>query len=86
MGAHLAYYFCKINKVMMRKTKLLYCGPSNKSVDVVAGTVKNRLNNVFNFISLFCHTLHFKMISYANNTTNALQEINQLIRYQQLHC
>ncbi|XP_076803598.1 3'-5' exoribonuclease HELZ2-like isoform X2 [Clavelina lepadiformis] len=36
MGAHLAYYFCKINKVMMRKTKLLYCGPSNKSVDVVA--------------------------------------------------
>ncbi|CAK8694336.1 unnamed protein product [Clavelina lepadiformis] len=36
MGAHLAYYFCRINKAMMRKAKLLYCGPSNKSVDVVA--------------------------------------------------
>ncbi|XP_076803603.1 3'-5' exoribonuclease HELZ2-like [Clavelina lepadiformis] len=36
MGAHLAYYFCRINKALTKKAKVLYCGPSNKSVDVVA--------------------------------------------------
>ena len=39
MGAHLAYYFTKFNEALDRKGKILYCGPSNKAVDVVAGIV-----------------------------------------------
>jgi len=37
MGAHLAYYFKQLNKLTGKPGKILYCGPSNKSVDVVAG-------------------------------------------------
>lgn len=42
-GAHLAYIFSKENKALQSKRKalhascVLYCGPSNKAVDVVHG-------------------------------------------------
>ena len=39
MGAHLAYYFTKFNQVLKKNGKVLYCGPSNKAVDVVAGNL-----------------------------------------------
>ena len=41
VGAHLAHYFHLCNKQSQSEPKkILYCGPSNKSVDVVAGTCK----------------------------------------------
>ncbi len=36
-GAHLAYIFANINKRDKHKCSVLYCGPSNKAVDVVLG-------------------------------------------------
>ena len=42
MGAHLAYYFRQLNRRMAKQGKILYCGPSNKSVDVVAGMLLNK--------------------------------------------
>ena len=40
-GAYLAYFFNKMNKKLPPMGKgqpqVLYCGPSNKSVDVIAG-------------------------------------------------
>jgi len=32
LGMHLAYYLWKLNKQLSNKRKILYCGPSNKSV------------------------------------------------------
>ncbi|XP_078482070.1 3'-5' exoribonuclease HELZ2-like [Ciona intestinalis] len=40
MGAQLAYYLWKSNAEQPNQ-KILYCGPSNKSVDVVAGYLKD---------------------------------------------
>ena len=43
-GAYLAYFFSKMNKKLPPMGKgqpqVLYCGPSNKSVDVIAGKLK----------------------------------------------
>ena len=37
-GAHIAYVLAKLNKKMFKEHRcVLYCGPSNKSVDVVFG-------------------------------------------------
>ena len=36
-GAHIAYVFAKLNKKLGDNRCVLYCGPSNKSVDVVFG-------------------------------------------------
>lgn len=36
-GAHLAYIFANINK-RDKYMCVMYCGPSNKAVDVVLGT------------------------------------------------
>ena len=39
-GAHIAYVFAKVNKLLNTPEVhkcVLYCGPSNKSVDVVFG-------------------------------------------------
>ena len=36
-GAHLAYVFAKGNRLTKDEKSVLYCGPSNKSVDVVHG-------------------------------------------------
>ena len=36
-GAHIAYTFAMANKNMSPSKCVLYCGPSNKSVDVVLG-------------------------------------------------
>ena len=36
-GAHLAYIFAKSNRKVNANQFVLYCGPSNKSVDVVHG-------------------------------------------------
>lgn len=48
VGAYIVYWFSKLNSKIPWKLKelkdkekrevILYCGPSNKSVDVVAGT------------------------------------------------
>ena len=34
-GAHIAYVFAKLNRTLSPPECVLYCGPSNKSVDVV---------------------------------------------------
>ena len=36
-GAHLAYIFAKTNRKVKNGQCVLYCGPSNKAVDVVHG-------------------------------------------------
>ena len=36
-GAHIAYTFAMANKQFSPRKCVLYCGPSNKSVDVVLG-------------------------------------------------
>ena len=36
-GAHLAYAFARLNKVKHPRRCVLYCGPSNKAVNVVLG-------------------------------------------------
>ena len=40
-GAYLVYFFTEQNKLLPNRGKgrpqILYCGPSNKSVDVIAG-------------------------------------------------
>ncbi|XP_076803604.1 3'-5' exoribonuclease HELZ2-like [Clavelina lepadiformis] len=46
MGAYLAYYYVKARWNLLKdettkRAKVLYCGPSNKSVDVVAGYLKD---------------------------------------------
>ncbi|XP_076803605.1 3'-5' exoribonuclease HELZ2-like isoform X1 [Clavelina lepadiformis] len=46
MGAYLAYYYVQARLNLLKdetrkRAKVLYCGPSNKSVDVVAGYLKN---------------------------------------------
>ena len=38
-GAHIAYIFAKDNCSRDRESFVLYCGPSNKSVDVVFGKI-----------------------------------------------
>lgn len=38
MGAQIAATLAYLNKMCPERKTLLYCGPSNKSVDVVAGT------------------------------------------------
>nr|XP_026689753.1 helicase with zinc finger domain 2 isoform X2 [Ciona intestinalis] len=42
MGAQLACYFHEFNRLLGKKdNKILYCGPTNKAVNVVAGYLKN---------------------------------------------
>ena len=36
-GAHLAYIFARLNSCKGNNQCVLYCGPSNKAVDVVHG-------------------------------------------------
>ncbi|KAL5022258.1 hypothetical protein ScPMuIL_001413 [Solemya velum] len=46
-GIKLIYLFCKINKILEKegrpKHQVMYCGPSNKSVDLVARTIRMRM-------------------------------------------
>ncbi|XP_076462248.1 3'-5' exoribonuclease HELZ2-like isoform X2 [Babylonia areolata] len=50
-GIKLVYLFCKINRQLQEEGKgkktVLYCGPSNKSVDLVARELKNKLGPEF---------------------------------------
>ena len=46
-GAHLAYVFALTNRKLKANKCVLYCGPSNKAVDVVLG----RLMAIVSFIS-----------------------------------
>ncbi len=40
-GAHIAYVFAMLNRSLQGRRCVLYCGPSNKSVDVVLGNYGN---------------------------------------------
>lgn len=49
VGTHIVYWFHQLNKeaegkapTQEGKKQILYCGPSNKSVDVVAGNYCNK--------------------------------------------
>jgi len=51
IGVKIAYWFVKMNKQSQTKKQVLFCGPSNSSVDVAAGKTVNTL--FINFIYLF---------------------------------
>ncbi|XP_076803596.1 3'-5' exoribonuclease HELZ2-like [Clavelina lepadiformis] len=77
MGAHLAYYFCRINKALTKKAKVLYCGPSNKSVDVVAEyLMKTKLLKIVRVYGSMLEELDFpipnkpKLFGLSENPTN----------------
>ena len=40
-GAHIAYTFAMANRHLSPRKCVLYCGPSNKSVDVVLGEISS---------------------------------------------
>ena len=52
LGAHIAYTFAMANKQLSPSKCVLYCGPSNKSVDVVLGEIplEITLHASYNFI------------------------------------
>ena len=59
-GAHIAYVFAMLNKVLNSPNHqcVLYCGPSNKSVDVVFG----KQNTTMPMLSLLSPFLHFREV------------------------
>ncbi|XP_050390271.1 helicase with zinc finger domain 2, partial [Patella vulgata] len=53
-GVYLAYYFCKRNSSRRGvRNRVLYCGPSNKSVDVVAEKLLNLKESCPNIIRVY---------------------------------
>lgn len=57
-GVRIAYWFSIINKYEhnncgMEKKKVLYCGPSNRSVDVVTKMLKNNLSKHVKFVRVY---------------------------------
>lgn len=51
-GAHLAYIFAMTNRKLKADKCVLYCGPSNKAVDVVLGRYEQQLYHLFHLYSL----------------------------------
>ena len=50
-GAHIAYTFAMANRYLSPRKCVLYCGPSNKSVDVVLGKISSIIHRLLLLIS-----------------------------------
>ncbi|XP_071821610.1 3'-5' exoribonuclease HELZ2-like isoform X1 [Apostichopus japonicus] len=62
-GAFLAYFFNQMNRFLPFNSrhgiapKILYCGPSNKSVDVIAGYLKLFMHDDFSIVRVYSESI-----------------------------
>ena len=53
-GAHIAYTFAMANRQLSPPMCVLYCGPSNKSVDVVLGKLPVHMYTFVTLLTMSC--------------------------------
>ncbi len=58
-GAHLAYIFAMSNRRISKGECVLYCGPSNKAVDVVHGKKYLLFSGTCCMTELYCKLFHY---------------------------
>ncbi|XP_078614262.1 3'-5' exoribonuclease HELZ2-like [Branchiostoma floridae x Branchiostoma japonicum] len=82
-GAHLAYTFAKRNLNARSGDVVMYCGPSNKSVDVVAEMLMDRGLNILRVYSKRIEETDYPIPNYPRSSQN--KKSNEKLRSITLH-